>query len=290
MGMRMGNGSIIGTAACLLLAPQLHGQTQVIQTQAAQTQVVQSTRCQPGTRTQEPGPPQPSERARGYDIVVEVPDLCVSRIHLLVRGLDAHLALNARVANLVRLNAGADVFLNAVDVTIDSVRAEALVLVDLDNVAYIVDQTMQFIDNHPELVAGVFRTVQGAVGTVGTVANTALQPGGVVSQTVSTLGRTLDSITAPGGFLTRTVNSLGQTLVRTVDATGAILEHTVDTAGRIIGHNVVGNVLQLPLLSQTTGTAGQTLRRVQDAGGAIIEYAVDPAGKIINAQVVEPSR
>jgi hypothetical protein len=203
---------------------------------------------------------------------------------VLVRGVDAHLSLNTRVANLVRLQAGADVYLNAVSITIDSVRAEALVLVDLDNVTYIVDQAMQFLDNNPELLASVFRTVQGAVGTVGGVATAALGPEGVVSHTVQTLGRTLENITVPGGFLSRTITTLGHTLIRTVDSVGNIVEHTVDTAGRIIGQNVVANVLSLPLFSESPGVLGQTVRRVRDSSGALIEYTVDAAGQVIAAR------
>jgi hypothetical protein len=41
----------------------------------------------------------------------------------------------------------------------------------------------------PQIIERLLSTVDSTVGTVGGIANTALQPGGVVSQTVGTGGR-----------------------------------------------------------------------------------------------------
>ena len=128
--------------------------------------------------------------------------------------MEAHVALNALVANLVRVQAGADVYIKSVDLTLQGVRAEALVLVDLDNVYYIADRALQLIDNNPQIFSQLYRTAGRAVGTVGELANTALQPGGLLSQTV---------------------NTLAQTVMRTLDTTGRIVERTIDTAGKVVG-------------------------------------------------------
>lgn len=93
-------------------------------------------------------------------------------------------------------------------------------------------------------------------GTDGGVAQTALQPGGVLSQTI---------------------NTLGQTVQRTVDATGNILEKTLDTTGKVVNSNTVGNVTNLRVLGETKNAAGQTLRRVQDTAGGVIELTLDAA-------------
>ncbi|HEX8432418.1 MAG TPA: hypothetical protein VF625_14100, partial [Longimicrobium sp.] len=121
----------------------------------------------------------PSVGNQEYDVVLEIPNLCVERLRLTVRNLDAHVALDARVANLVRLTAGADVAIGRVDLGIRGVRGEVLLLVDLDNVVYAVDRALTFVDNNPQVLEGTLRSVENALGTVGGVANTALQPGGV---------------------------------------------------------------------------------------------------------------
>jgi hypothetical protein len=197
--------------------------------------------------------------------VLDVPRLCVDRIHLRVKNLDAHVALNAAVANLVRVQAGADVAIGTVDLTIQGVEVQAQLLIDLDDVAAMAERALTMIDNHPELIQQVYSTAQNAVGTVGGLAQTALQPGGVISQTV---------------------NTLGQTVTHTLDTTGHIVERTLDTAGGLVNERTLGLLTSLPLVRETAGTAGSLVRVVRDTTGSLIEYTVDAAGKITNAHVV----
>ena len=244
--------------------------------------------CTPGEtsrtgRTTAESPPQQGE----YDVVLDIPDLCVEEIQLDVQNLEAHLALNARVANLVRVDAGADVAIGNVSLGIRGVRAQALLLIDLDNVVYVVDRTLRFIDQNPQLVTGLFRTTQGALTTVGDLGESALEPGGVVDNAVGTLGRTLDNVTASNGLLSQTVNSLNQTVQRVVTSTGSIVERTVDSTGGLVGaERTLGSVTSLPLVGETTNTAGQLVRRVRDSSGRLIEYVAGQGGRVTNARVV----
>lgn len=225
-------------------------------------------------------------QAGEYDVVLHVPDLCVERIELNVQGLEAHLALNARVANLVRLDAGADVTIDNVDLGIYGLRAEAQLLVDLDNVVFIVDRTLAFIDNNADVLTGVLKSTQGALGTVGDLGQTALRPDGPVSGLVGSVGRTLDNVSQPGGLLSQTVNTLGQTVQRTVGETGSIVERTLDSAGSLVNERTVGQLMDLPLVREATNTAGQTVRTVRDTSGKLIEYVMDSAGKVSNVRVL----
>jgi hypothetical protein len=248
--------------------------------------------CQPNTpvRQQTTGTPGPDQRFREFDVVLDVPELCVERITLKVTNLRAHLALDAAVANLLQIQAGADVSIARVDLGIHGVRAQALLLVDLDNVVYAVDRTLTFIDNNPEVVRGVLRSVNNTVGVVGGLGNTLLQPGGVVSQTVGVVGQTAENLTAPGGLLSQTVNTLGQTVTRVVDQTGSILERTLSTTGQVLNSRTLGNVLSLPVINTTTSAAGETVRQVRDSSGAVIEYVVDTAGKVLRTRVLSGAR
>ncbi|MGQ0814607.1 MAG: hypothetical protein ACT4O1_09090 [Gemmatimonadota bacterium] len=205
---------------------------------------------------------------RNYDVVLEIPELRVDSIGLSVDSLTAHLALDARVANFLTLNAGADVSIDSVGLSIAGVVGEAYLYVDLDNVARIVNRVLTTLDRNPEIVTGLLTTVDTVVGTVGAVGQTLLQPGGLLSQTV---------------------NTLGQTVNRTVDVTGRIVERTLDTAGRVVGENVVGNVTSLAVIRETAGAAGQVVKQVRDASGAVIEFTLDAAGKVLNARVLQPA-
>ncbi len=228
----------------------------------------------------------PDQRAREYDVVLNVPQLCVNRLILKVTNLNAHIALDAAVANLLQIQAGADVGIAKVDLGIHGVRAQALLLVDLDNVVYAVDRTLTFVDNNPQVVRGALRSVNNTVGTVGQLGNTLLQPGGVVSQTVGAVGQTADNLTQPGGLLSQTVNNLGQTVTRVVDQSGAIVERVLGTAGSVVSTRTLGNVLTLPVVSETTSAAGETVKQVRDTSGMLIEYVVDTAGKVLRTRVL----
>lgn len=202
------------------------------------------------------------------DVLLDIPNLSVDEITLDVQNLEAHVSLDARVANLVKITAGVDARIDKVNLSIKGVKASVLLIVRLDNVREIIDKTLTTIDKNPQLVERLLQSVDNTVGTVGGVANTALQPGGVLSQTV---------------------NTLGQTVSRTVDAAGNIVERTVDQAGRVVGTGTVGRLLDLPVLRETTNSAGQTVRQVRDTSGAVLEYTVDRAGAVLNSRVVTPT-
>ena len=231
--------------------------------------------------------PRPFQGTPHYDIVLEVPHLTVDSIILKVDTLRARLSLAAQAANLVRVQAGAIVNIDNVDLDIRGVVAEAYLYVDLDNVARIVDRVVQTLEKNPELITELLATVDSAVNTVGGVANTALQPGGVVSQTVGVVARTLNNVTAPNGVLSQVVNTAGQTVQRVLDSSGNIVEKTLGTAGNTVSSNIVGDVTRLPLVRETTNAAGQTVRRVRDTTGSIIEYVIGSSGRVTGVRVIQ---
>ena len=197
-----------------------------------------------------------------FDVVLDIPNVCVEKIFLKVDSLTAHLALNAQVANLLRVQAGADVLIGNVDLTIQGVRAQALLLVDLDDVVHAVDQTLTFVDNHPEVVNQLTSTVANVGGAVGGLVNSLL--------------------------LGTTRNAAGQLVQRLVDqTTGSIIERTLTSAGQALVQRTIGSITSLPQVSQTTNAAGQLVRRVRDQSGKLIEYVQDAAGKLSNIRIVQ---
>ena len=210
------------------------------------------------------GGTQRSHEYPEYDVVLDIPNVCVQNIHLKVDTVTAKVSLDAKVSNLVRLSAGADVFIGDVDLTIRGVRAQALLLVDLDDVYHIVDNTLTFVDNHPEVIKQLGSTLQNTGGAVG----------GLV-------GNVVGGVT--GLLLNTTRNTSGQIVQRLVEnATGQIVEKTLSAAGQTIAQKAVGSILDLPTISETAGAAGTVVRRVRDQAGKVIEFTLNTATKAIS--------
>lgn len=217
-------------------------------------------------------PEQRAQRAQSGDpdVLLDVPNLSVEEITLDVQNLRAKVSLDARLANLLQLSAGADASIDQVKLTIKGVKADLMLKVKLDNVAAIIDRTLTTIDRNPQILEGLLRSVDNTVNTVGGVANTALQPNGVLSQLT---------------------NSLGQTVQRTVDTTGNLVVKTLDSTGNVVNSRTLGSVLNtaatgLRTVGETVNSQGQTVRRLQDESGAILEVTLDTAGKVVNSRVV----
>jgi hypothetical protein len=90
-----------------------------------------------------------------YDIVLDVPRLCIEHLELRVDSLRARVSLEADIADMVRVTAGAGVTLGQVDLRLSRVRATALLAVDLSYVVRVVDETMSYLEAHPEILARV---------------------------------------------------------------------------------------------------------------------------------------
>ncbi len=239
-----------------------------------------STRTPAGQRAQQGDP---------ADVTLEIPNLSVEQITLTVDDLQARLSLDARVANLVQLTAGADVHIGNVSLEITGVQAEVYLQVYLDNVTAIVTRALDLLESNPEIIETLGSTLNTTVGTVGDVAGQALGPGGAVSGLTGVVGQALRDVAGPNGLLGQTVNAAGQVVAQTVSATGDLAEVTLDgTTGALVGQRAVGSVTGLTnVVSETAGTAGGTVRRVRDAAGNVIEYTLGSGGAVSGARVVQ---
>lgn len=179
------------------------------------------------------------------DVVLDIPNLSVDELTIEVENLEAHVALDARLANLLKLTAGADVNIDNVKIQLKGVQAQATLIVRLDNVRAIIERTLQTLDNNPQLVTQLLSTVDNTVSTVGGVANNALPVvGGVANNAVNTVGGVAGNLLRNGQVLdlaragltevSRTVTSTGQTVRQVRTGTGLLLEVITDTANRIV--------------------------------------------------------
>ncbi len=187
----------------------------------------------------QPGPSSPlaMQAMQGSDqpdVILDVPNLSVEEITLEVNNLQVHIALDARLANLLRLTAGADASIDNVNLQISGVRAQATLIVRLDNVRAIIERTLQTLDNNPEIITQLLSTVDNTVNTVGGVANNAVGTVGGIAGTLLRNGQLLDLAAAGLTEVSRTVNGAGQTVRRVTDRNGQALEVVTDAANRIV--------------------------------------------------------
>jgi YD repeat-containing protein len=168
------------------------------------------------------------------DVLLDVPNLSVEELTIEVANLDVDIALDARLANLLKLTAGANASIDQVKIGLKGVRAQATLIVRLDNVRAIIERTLQTLDNNPQLVSQLLSTVDNTVGTVGGVANNAVGTVGGITSSLLRNGQVLDLARAGLSEVSRTVNAQGQTVRQVRNSAGQLLEVVTDTAGRIV--------------------------------------------------------
>ena len=204
----------------------------------AQPEIRPLPRRQPAPATQ-PGPPSPLAQqalAGGDppDVLLDIPNLSVEQISIQVSNLQANLNLDARLANLLHLTAGVNASIDDVRIEIAGVRAQATLIVRLDNVRAIIERTLQTLDNNPQLVTQLLSTVDNAVGTVGGVANNTVSTVGNLAGGLLRNGQLLDLARAGLTEVSRTVNAQGQTVRQVRDTAGNLIEVVTDAANRIL--------------------------------------------------------
>jgi hypothetical protein len=168
------------------------------------------------------------------DVLLDVPDLSVEQITLEVDNLQVHIALDARLANLLKLTAGADAGIDKVKLDIKGVHAQATLIVRLDNVRAIIERTLQTLDNNPQILTQLLSTVDNTVNTVGGVANNTIGVVGNLTQGILRSGALLDLTRGGLSVVSQTLNTAGQTVRRLRASDGALYEVVTDAANKIL--------------------------------------------------------
>jgi hypothetical protein len=102
-------------------------------------------------------PAQPAAAVRDDepDVVLDVPKLSVDEIELELDELQARVALDARVLELLGVHVGADAALGQSKLTIKGIEAQVLLRVRLDNVAAVLGRALDTVDHTPSLIDAV---------------------------------------------------------------------------------------------------------------------------------------
>jgi hypothetical protein len=180
------------------------------------------------------------------DVFLDVPNLSVEQLTVEVTNLQVHLALEAQLANILHLSAGADARIDNVRIELRGVRAQATLIVRLENVRAIIERTLQTLDNNPQLVTQLLSTVDHTVGTVGNVANNAVGTVGGVANNSLRNGQILNLAAAGLTEVSRSLNAAGQTVREVRDGRGRLTEVVTDAANRIISSRAVATPASSP--------------------------------------------
>ncbi|KAF1913239.1 hypothetical protein BDU57DRAFT_532310 [Ampelomyces quisqualis] len=197
------------------------------------------------------------------DVLLQVPELHVGRIELVVEKLQADLNLNARVAGLVQVNAGVQVAVEKVNITIADVDVNLELVVRLGHLVDIVERVFDSLDLNPLLI-----------GLIGNVTN-------LVGEVIGAVDGLLGSITQNG----KTLNFL-------VDNLGNIVQEVVGAGGDALSQ-IVGNFkLNMTEVTGSTKQVGQGLTQKTykyDALGSLVEIITNAAGQVVQAVVQKPT-
>ncbi len=181
------------------------------------------------------GPRPPSDKP---DVFLDVPELHVGEIYLDVEDLDAHLSLQARLANLVQVVAGVHVHIGKVELDIKDVDAQALLKVRLDNLYEILNRALTTIDRNPQILDGLISTVDDAASGIGETTRQAVQPGGAVAELagdVGEVGEVGKQAVGPEGAVSESASAVGQAaegVGHAAEMVGDDVAETVDEAGQ----------------------------------------------------------
>ncbi len=244
------------------------------------------------------------DRVGPPDVLLDVPELRIDTIHFELDDIDAHVALKARVLNLVKLNVGIDLHLSRVKLDVKGVEAELVMKARLDHVAAIVDRLMTSLDRNPELVKGLSRAVsevgKGAGEAVDKTGDAAKDIGKGAQSTLKDVGRGAGEATGDlGEGAGHAVGDIGQGAGQAVGDVGQGAGHAVGDVGQGAGQAVgdvgqgaghaVGDVGQgagqavgdigqgagqaAGSLDQLVGGVGQTLGQAGQAVGGVTQGA-----------------
>jgi hypothetical protein len=199
------------------------------------------------------------DRVGPPDVLLDVPELRIDTIHFELDDLDAHVAVKARVLNLVKLNVGIDVHLSRVKLDIKGVEAELVLKARLDHVTAIVDRLMTSLDRNPELVKGLSRAVsevgKGAGEAVDKTGDAAKDIGKGAQSTLKDVGKGAGEATGDiGEGAGQAVGDVGQGAGQAVGDVGQGAGQAVGDIGQGAGH-AVGDVGQGA--GQAVGDVGQ---------------------------------
>jgi hypothetical protein len=212
----------------------------------------------------------------------------VTEIDILVQNLTAKINLQASVLSLLQFNAGVDVSIDQVSLTIKEVNAQVLLEARLANLVLMIDDVLNSLDLNPVLatlgqdVGQILNTTAGAVG--GITNSTGLKP---------------RSFVLADNILFSKNDYSGKTHTNRVLAqNGSLVDEFLDNDGNAHGSQVVGSYLTEMTpngIEMTVTRNGVQVREVEYVYAPFVGLSVvsaiflDASGAVVGTQVLSES-
>ncbi len=135
-------------------------------------------------------------------MLLRVPNLSIGRIELDVDNLQAEVNLAAEVANLVSINAGVQIGVSKVNITIADVEAKLELIIRLGHLVDIVNRTLASLDLNPlliNLLNDVTDVVDNVVGEVDGLLGSIIQGGTRLNYIIDNLGNVVQEVVGDAG-------------------------------------------------------------------------------------------
>lgn len=236
----------------LILSFSSYALAQTGSTTAATPPITTSSRFGNGTSTAPPTVKPTSSTPP--DVYLNVPELHVGRIELGVEELQADINLNARVAGLVQINAGVQVAVQKINITIADVDVNLELIVRLGNLVEIVERVFDSLDLNPLLIGlvnNVTNLVGDVIGVVDGLLGSVTQGGTTLNFLIDNLGNIVQEVlgTATGAVSTIVGNykqnmtqvgdekQIGQGLIQktfSYEPLNSLVDIVFNTAGQVV--------------------------------------------------------
>jgi pyruvate/2-oxoglutarate dehydrogenase complex dihydrolipoamide acyltransferase (E2) component len=99
------------------------------------------------------------------DVTLDVPSLEVEELNLEVENLRHRTSMQAELADMVKLNVGVETILDGAKLEAKGIDAQTYLKAKLDNVRAILSQTLDTIDNNPQILQDIARIAEETAGT-----------------------------------------------------------------------------------------------------------------------------
>jgi hypothetical protein len=99
------------------------------------------------------------------DVTLDVPSLKVEELMLDVENLRHRTSMQAELADMVKVNVGVETVIDGAKLELRGVDAQMFLRAKLDNVRAILSETLDTIDNNPEILQDIARIAEETAGT-----------------------------------------------------------------------------------------------------------------------------
>jgi pyruvate/2-oxoglutarate dehydrogenase complex dihydrolipoamide acyltransferase (E2) component len=204
--------------------------------------------------TAQEGQGQPS--SADPDVLLDVPVLNVGGINLEVKGLRAHVAVLAELADLVKLSVGVDAGLDEVKLEINDVEAQALLKVRLEHVRAILESALRTVAENPHILQSLARSVDRTAEQVGGAAREAVGGGGAVSELSGGVSDATQSVGEAAGRVTEEAQG----------AVGQVAGQGTESTQEASGETQEGEINATPSAERLARELGVGLSTVESTG------------------------